>query len=635
MQAHNEQWWAKEGQEVAPALWEYLSQLDNIQGYRAEENYKFLRMYGNQNLDYLRTFAPAKAMDIAPSAALNRVTLNVVQSMVDTVVSKIAKNKPRPMVLTEAGNFSQQRRAKKLSQFIEGQFYASEFYAKSAVAFMDSCIFGTGALKVYREDGEIKVDRVFIDELKVDDREAMYGAPRNLAQEKWIHREVLISMWPKDEMLIRAATSPNNSTYTAFNPSSPDMVLVREAWHLPTKKGAGDGKHVISIQNHTLVDEEWDKMYFPFIFWRWGTRPLGFFGQGLAEQLQGLQLEINKILRTIQVSMHLVSVPKLFVEASSKIVSAHLDNRIGSVIKYAGVAPTPGQLGTIPPELFAHLDRLYQRAFEIAGISQLSATSQKPAGLNSGKALREYNDLETERFMTVAQRYEQCFLDAVPIMVDLAKEIDEEQKEEGGYKLKIKGKKFLETIKWKDVDMDEDQYSMAVFPASALSNTPAGRLAEVQELIQAGFMGKEDAMKLLDFPDLQGFYNYANAGVENIDRAIERMVEDGEYTTPEPYQNLAFGIERMQQAYLRYQNENAPEERLELLRRWMEDARGLLERAAVDGTRQGLEQQAQIEAMAAQQMEQAMPAAAMQEAAAPDVDAPPQVEPEALDAPLM
>lgn len=617
------QWWTVPDESVANTVFEYLSLLDNNQGYRQEENYKFLRMYGSQNLDYLRGFSPARANDY--TSVQNRVTLNVVQSMVDTVVSKIGKNKPRPQVLTEGGDFSQQRRAKKLSQFIEGQFYASDFYAKAVIAFLDSCIFGTGVVKIYKQDNEIKVDRVFIDELKVDDRECIYGDPLQIHQEKWMHREVLISMFPDQEVYIRAATSPENSAYREFNPSAPDMVKVRESWKRATKKckddETSDGVHAITIQNHTLLREEWRKTYFPFIFWRWGTRPLGFFGQGLAEQLQGLQIEINKILRTIQVSMHLVSVPKLFVEASSKIVSSHLDNRIGSIIKYAGNMPTPGQLGVIPPELFSHLDRLYQRAYEIAGISQLSATSQKPAGLNSGKALREYNDLETERFMTVAQRYEKSFMDAVPLMIDLAKEIDEELKDEGGYKVKVNGKKFLETIKWKDVDMDNDQYTMNVFPASALSQTPAGRLADVQELISAGFMGKEDAMKLLDFPDLQNFYNYANAGAENIDRAIEKMVEEGDYTTPEPYQNLSFGIERMQQAYLRYQNENAPEERLELLRRWMADARALLERAAVDTQRQTMETQAQVEKVAQEQM------LATQAA--------PQLEPSALDAPIV
>ena len=56
--------------------------------------------------------------------------------------------------------------------------------------------------------------------------------------------------------------------------------------------------------------------------------------------------------------MHLVSVPKLLVEASSKIVSSHLNNRIGGVIKYAGTPPSYAPLGGIPPELFLSLSFL-------------------------------------------------------------------------------------------------------------------------------------------------------------------------------------------------------------------------------------------------------------------------------------
>jgi hypothetical protein len=346
---------------------------------------------------------------------------------------------------------------------------------------------------------------------------------------------------------------------------------------------------------HTLFTEDYDKQYFPFVFWRWGKKPLGFFGQGIAEQLQGIQLEINKILRTIQVSMHLVSVPKLFVEAGSKIVDAHLDNRIGSVIKYAGTAPTPGQLGVIPRELFDHLDRLYQRAFEIIGISQLSAQAKKPSGLDSGKALREYNDLETERFMSVAQRYERAFIQAVPIFIDLIKELNEE--EGGQYKVKLKGKKFLKTIKWKDVDLEEDQYQLTCFPTSALSQTPSGRLQDVQELIAAGFLQKDQAYKLLDYPDLQAFYDFELAPGEDIDFLIEKFIDDGEYVTPEPYEDLTAGISKMQKAYLLFRTQNCPEPKLELFRRWIEDANALLERAAVDTQRQQLEMQAQQQQM--------------------------------------
>jgi hypothetical protein len=40
----------------------------------------------------------------------------------------------------------------------------------------------------------------------------------------------------------------------------------------------------------------------------------------------------------------------------------------------------------------------------------LSAAAQKPAGLDSGKALREYNDIESDRFMTIGQAYERYYL---------------------------------------------------------------------------------------------------------------------------------------------------------------------------------------------------------------------------------
>jgi hypothetical protein len=275
--------------------------------------------------------------------------------------------------------------------------------------------------------------------------------------------------------------------------------------------------------------------------------------------------------------MHLVSVPKIFVEASSKIVSAHLNNKIGGIIKYAGQPPTPGQLGTIPGELFSHLDRLYTKAYEVIGVSQLAATSAKPAGLNSGKALRIYNDIESERFMSVGMRYEAAFLDAANQFIKLAKEINESEDE--GLTVKLAGDKFMETIRWDEVDMDEDKYIMRLFPTSALSSTPAGRLQEVQELLQAGFISREDGVKLLNFPDLEGFYNMENAGLEDIERQIEMMVDKGDYETPEPYQNLELGVKKMQQAYLMYRSQGAPEDRLELLRRWMSDADALMKQA--------------------------------------------------------
>jgi hypothetical protein len=573
-------WYKSPEDELHSQVFQYVHYLNRNQSYKADQNLKYFRLYGNSDVLPFNSFSFYRA---EPSSApmSNRVTMNVVQSMIDTVVSKITKNKPRPMFLTDGGDWSLQRKAKKLTQFIEGQFYSTDFYAKSAVAFLHACIFGTGALKIFRSGSEIKCEHVFIDEIVVDDEEAIYGQPRQMHQRKWIHREILKQMFPgkAKQYAIDVVGKP---TEDYMQPQSSDvvqseMIQVIESWHLPSGKDADDGRHTITIENCTLLDEPYEKDYFPFVFFRWGLRPLGFFGQGISEQLQGLQLEINKILRTIQVSMHLVSIPKIFVEASSKIVTAHLNNKIGGIIKYAGIKPEPGQLGIIPPELFSHLDRLYGRCYEVIGVSQLAATSAKPAGLNSGKALRMYNDIETERFMSVGMRYEQAFLEAAKQFIDLAREI--EDTEEDGLKVKVKGDKFMKTIKWKEVDIDDDKYLMQMFPTNALSKDPSSRLQEVQELMQAGMIGKENGMKLLNFPDLEAFYNMENAGIEDIERQIEMMIDDGDYQSPEPYQNLPLGIQKMQQAYLMYRAQGAPDERLELFRRWISDADDLMKSA--------------------------------------------------------
>jgi len=594
---NNYRWWTKDERERYKDIFEFVKHLDQSQSYRQNENIRHMRLYGDVEVFNLKNYNAYRAEPT--SNVQNRVTLNIIKSMIDTVVSKITKNRPKPTFLTEGGDFILQQRAKKLTQFVYGQFQACDFYSKSAVAFLDACIFGTGALKIFRSGTEVKVERAFIDEIKMEDGESIYGEPRQLHQVKFVHKDILREMFPdKASIIDMVGVSQSEFGVNYKNPQS-DMIQVIESWHLPSGKDAADGLHTISIDTGELFSEPWIHDCFPFVFFRWGLRPLGFWGQGLAEQLSGIQLEINKILRTIQVSMHLVSIPKIYVETNSQIVSAHLNNKIGGIVKYRGTPPTPGPLGSIPPELFAHLDRLYQRAYEISGVSALSATSMKPAGLNSGKALREYNDLETERFMNVALRYEQVFLDAAKLMVALAKEIYEEDSD---YSVQVRERSFIKTIKWKEVDISKDKYVMQVFPTSFLSSTPAGRLQDVQELMSAGFIGKEDGMKLLDFPDLKEFYNFNNAGIEDIEDQICKIIEDGKYLTPEPYQNLELGIQKMQQAYLRYRSAGAPEERLELFRRWIEDARALIIRAQTEAI------QAQQEAALAQQEELAMAA---------------------------
>ena len=560
-------WW-NEKTNPHDLVFEVVEHLTDNQGYHSTNNINHARLYGNVSY---RDLGGGNMAQSAKTSAKNRVTLNIIQSMCDTVTARVAKAKPMATYLTTGGNWEMQRKAKRLTKFTAGQFYGSKIYEVAPRVFLDACVFGSGVMKVFEYDGEITCERVFPDEIVVDDLEARYGNPRQMFQRKIVDKEVLSSLFPEfaDQIKEASPIEDNDSIYKAS-----EQVECIEAWHLPSAKGAKDGRHVIAIENATLMDDSWERDGFPFAFIHWTNRLLGFWGQGLAEQLTGIQVEINRLLRNIQQQMHLAT-PKVFVESGSKISKAHINNEIWGVIEYAGTPPQFFVPKTVSGEIFSHLDRLFNRAYEIAGVSQLAAGAKKPAGLESGVALREFQDIESERFLMVAKAYEQLFLDAAAQMVDIAREVSARGE---SFEVISHGDDDIEKIKWSDINLKRDEYVMKVYPTSLLPTTPAAKLQKVIEMLQAGMLSQQEARALLDYPDLAAVNDMATASQEIFNMMIERILEKGIYQPPEPYMNLSMGIAMMQSAYLRAKINQVPEVRLDLFRRFIEDSIGLLAR---------------------------------------------------------
>jgi len=568
MDKETSKWWSLDKKTAHESIFSVVKNMDTAQSWLNQEYLDFARLYGNADIIGLTSATYYKMTPEFNST--KRLTLNVIKSAIDTVNAKISKNRPRPMFLTDGGDYSLQKKAKNLTKFIEGAFYFTDLYKLGSQLFRDSEVFGTGICKFYQSEGELKAERVLPFEMRVSEAEAFYGDPRQMHQVKTISRDVLLEMYPEHHSKIMQANDTDNPN--SFDHKISDQIEIVESWHLPSGKEAKDGKHAISISNQVLEWGPWERSTFPFGIMRWSKRLMGWRGQGLAEELMGIQVEINRILKTITQILRL-TVPKLFVEKGSKAVFAHLNNEIGGIIEYSGVKPTYDFLQAVPPDLFNQLERLYSRSFEIAGVSQLSAQSKKPTGLDSGKALREFNDIESERFILNGMEYEDFFMQAAEQFIYLAQEA---KKEGGNLKLMVPGKKNVQTIGWDEVGLEKDQYVMQMFPTSALSKTPSGRLQDVQELLQAGMIPKEEGLRLLDFPDLEGVTSLITAAQEDIDMIIEEMIEKSNYLSPEPFQNLKYGIPKVQSAYLRAKLNKVPEANLELLRRWVSEANQMI-----------------------------------------------------------
>lgn len=570
----NKRWWTVDAEELHEHLFGIVGFFRQNQSWREQMNLRNLRLYGDfKNIGLTaNTYAQN---DQSYDNQRNKLTLNIVKSICDTATNRIAKARPRPMFLTEGGSEKKQRQAKNKQKFVEGTFYKYDAYPAFQKMFLDSTVFGTGAVKIYRQAKDIKFERTFINELKVDEAEAINGNPRQLFQIRTVDPAMLASQFPDKEDVINEAEDVlfEQKGYDRVA----DQITVLEAWHLPSGKDATDGRHVIAVSSGVLHDEQYNKDHFPFIFQRWGDRLLGFWGYGIAEALTGIQYEINSLLQTIQMSMRLCSIPKVFVEVGSKVVPAHLNNEIGGIVFYSGTKPDYQPIQAVPTELFAQTERLVQRAYEMTGVSLLSAQAKKPTGLDAGVALREFNDIQSERFALIQQSYEQNVMKAAEYVLELGKEIYEEF---GDFDVTVADNKKLERIKWSEIDMDKEGYILKVYPSSALPTTPAGKLEKVVELYQNGFLPQDVAFSLLEFPDIEAASNRLLADYQDIQMTIQNILDGGKYFPPEPYQNLRLGLREMQLAYISARHKNVSEDKLQKMRNWMTKAQSLMQLAA-------------------------------------------------------
>ncbi len=562
--ANGVRWWLADEKILPAAVMSQVGAIINADRGRIDSYNTYAKLYGTWTPTFWNGYQLANTGK--PTAPVrDRLTYNIVQSCIDTLTSRIAQNKPKPMFLTEAGSSKLQRKAKKLDAFCYGLFYENDIYQKGPKGFRDGCVFGEGIIHPYSEFGKVKYERVFPYELLMDYLESHYGmeSTKSLFRIKNIDRTELAESYPGKAGEI--ARMSNTSTFiSANNRSVADTVTVIEAWRLPV--GDKDGRHVIVTENSILIDEDYDEDFFPFAILRYSDRLYGPYAQGMAEQLVPLQVEINRTLISIQRSLYLGGTHKIFVKSGSKVIKSHFDNMIGTIMEYAGdTMPQYVVPQLVQPEIYSHLENMIQKGYQLPGVSQLSASSLKPMGIDSGKALRAVDDIQVQRFQTVAQCYEQFFVDLAKITVSVARDTYEKN---GKLSVKVPGKRFIETIDWKDVNLEDDEFNLQIYPVSKLPNDPEGRLATIQEMMQAGLITPEAGRRLLDYPDLASEENLYNATADYLHKILDQIVEDGDYTPPAPEDNLQLAKKLVLEYIAQGKLNELEDDKLDLLRRF-------------------------------------------------------------------
>lgn len=550
------EWWPEELEdgERAAALCSTAAYLKTQQTYRLRQLAVDVRMYCGLSV-YSYAGSNVSRMDQTKALPDDRPTFNLVSACVDTLVSRISQSKPTPVFLTDNSDYKERHLAQSLNRFILGEFYQTKAYEKGTKILRDTCVMGTGTLKVYEDDkGKVAVDRVMITDLYVDMNDAVNGEPTQLYQLKLMDRAKLLSQTTgkKERKVVEECDNsyPDNTPDTGRTVA--DQIMVVEGWKLPSAPGATDGRHTIGCVNGMILDEPWEKESFPFVFMNYSDPFLGFFGQGIATRLFGTQLTLNRILYTIARAITLVGVPRVFQDLRAKVPTAHNNNEIGVIIKYDGTFAKPSYevAPCNAPELYAERDRLIQYGFQQEGISVMQATSQKPEGLDSGAAQRAYDDISVDRMYTVSKKYSQLFIDLAYKITDVAMDI---AKRDGKYQTVYPNKDGTKEIDLPNMGFLKDPFVIQCFDESSLPRDPAGRTATVIEWVQSGMITLKEGRRLMRAPmDLEQNEKLSNASEERIFKYLDEIVEDGKWSPPDPFMDLVLAEELVVQYYNLY-----------------------------------------------------------------------------------
>lgn len=561
-------WWTAEQDSVHERVIDYVWSVERAQ-YDLYNKFAKLEALYDPNAPGTRTLVSTPAHD-----QLSQVTENVVASNIDTVTAIISATDIRARFMTDDADWSTQRRARHLEWYAETLGVSYDLPAKCRSAFRDAAMKGTGLLKIYaNQNDELIVERVLVDDIIVDELECRAGLPKQMHQRIAVDRDELKTLFPEYEDEIDAAQSQlrgnsrNWRLWAGYRPVERNEVIVIESWRLPVGKRSADGRetkrykpgrHSIVIDGCTLLDEQWTASTFPFVRMVWSERVNGWFGISLAERISGIQLALNRRNWQIDRALQQGAVPTTWVRLADANIAVKTVNRFGTIGVYKGDIPKTEIPPAVSSETYNSRTDLKNSAFEESGVSRMTAQASKPAGIDSGVAMREYRDQTTQRFSLQEKYYERFYLDAVVACLDVCKQLGKDAP------TMMRRSKFgIRRLEWAKIEIPDVRVMIAA--ASTLSKTPAGRMQTVLEWAQAGVISMDEARRLMRHPDLERSMSIYTEALENVEEMFER-IEDGEICMPEPYQNLKMLVWRGQMEYMKIQGDGAPEEILEALR---------------------------------------------------------------------
>ena len=431
--------------------------------------------------------------------------LNVIKSCIDTLTSKIAQSKVRPFFNTQNGTFKDIQTVKQAQAFFDLYYDAQNVNKKVSEMFRDSCIFEMGV--IYINEVTKCIEKALPWQVFVRPAEVTYNKLTRVYYERKDFPTTLL----EDELVNKAQIQNNDYCtygvyYDTFNHIKAELIddrVIRKTVYAPSK--------------------------LPFIFLHYCSPIVGNTSQSIVDMLNSIQLEIDNLMMKIKDASQLNPALTFCVPKGSSVKTSQLNNRVGQILEYTATPNMTGSPVTVATPAFIDsqymnlIEELKQSAYELVGISQLSAMSTKPTGLNSGVALSTMENIESDRFETQLNQVIRAYVDIAKTCIEVFPEEDTILPEDN-QRL---------SIQWKDIVEESNKMVVQFSAADSLSKDPSTKLQQLQMLAQTGIIPQTRIAQFMELPDIQSGYSLSNNAINAVLTCINDCIEKDVFEVPD------------------------------------------------------------------------------------------------------
>lgn len=444
--------------------------------------------------------------------------LNVIKSAIDSIVSKISTAHCRPFVNTVKGSFKTIQICKQLQIFFDYFFEEKDISSKIVAALLNACVFDTGRIYINETNGDI----LSVAPWNVYTRQSEGNAPKSCYIE-----------FPNESV-----DSLDDDTFSLLTDDEKKTLYVNVGYFYDAKSKT----KAILINRNVRKIKEIEFSEIPLVTIHYTNPIIGNGCLSVADMLRGIQKEIDELMKRISDASILNPALTFFVSNASSVKVGQLNNKVGNIVQYnAPIGERPVETASNPfiaDQYVSLLDNLMEKAYNMVGISQLSAQGKKPAGLDSGVALATQADIESDRFQVLLDQYIRMFTDTAKKII----KVFEKTKDI------VEPSRYALRITWGEVSKEYDKMRIQFSCADSLSKDPSEKLKQLQTLAQAGIIPATQIASLLELPDINRGYSVANNAFNATMTLIDSCIYEDNFEIPDyiPFQMIKEQIVNMQ-----------------------------------------------------------------------------------------